>query len=133
MSALRFETGKLSQEEIGRIFETLPVDITFVGKDDTVQYFSKLEGRIFARPKGVLGRKVQQCHPAHSLHVVNEILSGFRAGKREAAEFWINMAEKLIHIRYFPVRNSAGEYLGCLEVSQDVTGIRELEGEKRLL
>jgi hypothetical protein len=76
---------------------------------------------------------VQLCHPAKSVHVVNQILMDFKAGKRDMAEFWINSGGKLIYIRYFPIRNAAGEYLGCLEVTQDVTHIRELQGEKRLL
>ncbi len=128
-----FETGNLSKEEIESIFDTLPVDITFVDKDDTVRYFSQSKDRIFVRTKAVLGRKVQQCHPEKSIHVVNRILEDFKSGKRDVAEFWINFEGKLIHIRYFPVRGKSGEYLGCLEVTQDITGIKKMEGEKRLL
>jgi PAS domain S-box-containing protein len=128
-----FETGNLSKEEIESIFNTLPVDITFVDKDDTVRYFSQSKDRIFVRTKAVLGRKVQQCHPQKSIHVVNKILEDFNSGKRDLAEFWINLEGKLIHIRYFPVRNKNGEYLGCLEVTQDITDIKKIEGVKRLL
>jgi len=128
-----FETGNLSIEEIESIFDTLPVDVTFVDKDDTVRYFSQSKERIFVRTKAVLGRKVQQCHPQKSIHVVNKILEDFKKGKSDVAEFWINFEGKLIHIRYFPVRSRNGEYLGCLEVTQDITDVKKIEGEKRLL
>jgi PAS domain S-box-containing protein len=127
------ETGNLPKEEIESIFNTLPVDITFVDRYDTVRYFSQSKNRIFVRTKAVLGRKVQQCHPQKSIHVVNQILKDFKSGKKDVAEFWINFEGKLIHIRYFPVRNRNGEYLGCLEVTQDITDIKKIEGEKRLL
>ncbi len=128
-----FETGNLSGEEIERMLNSLPVDITFVDSEDTVKYFSKPEERIFPRPKSVIGRKVQQCHPQKSIHLVNQILDDFRDGKREVAEFWINMNGRLIHIRYFPIHNKAGNYMGCIEVTQDITDIKKIEGEKRLL
>jgi hypothetical protein len=128
-----FETGTLSSEEIETIFNTLPVDITFVDKDDTVRYFSQSKERIFPRTKAVIGRKVQQCHPQKSVHIVNQILGDFRDGKRDVAEFWINLKGRLIYIRYFAIRNRKKEYLGCLEVTQDITDIKKIEGEKRLL
>ncbi len=131
--SLAFETGTLSPQEIEAIFNTLPVDITFVDKEDTVRYFSQSKERIFPRTKAIIGRKVQQCHPQKSIHVVNQILEDFKQGKREVAEFWLNLKERFIHIRYFPVHNDKGEYLGCLEVTQDITDIKKLEGEKRLL
>ncbi len=127
------EVGSLSTEELEAILNTLPVDITFVDKDDTVRYFSQSKDRIFTRTKAVIGRKVQQCHPQKSVHVVNQILEDFRAGRRDVAEFWINFKGRLIYIRYFAVRTRAGEYLGCLEVTQDITDIKRIEGEKRLL
>jgi len=130
---LEFETGTLSRDEVEAILNTLPVDITFVDKDDVVRYFNKAEGRIFVRTKAVIGRKVQQCHPQKSIHVVNRILNAFKTGKKDAAEFWIQMNNRLIHIRYFAVRNKNGEYLGTLEVTQDITDIKKIEGEKRLL
>jgi PAS domain S-box-containing protein len=132
-SMLVTETGSMTHEEIESIFNTLPVDITFVGADDTVRYFSEAGGRIFVRTKSIIGRKVQQCHPQKSIHLVNEIVEDFKSGKRDVGEFWIDMKGKKIYIRYFPVRNAKGEYLGCIEVSQDVTAIKKLEGEKRLL
>lgn len=127
------ETGSFSLEELEAVLNTLPVDITFVDKDDTVRYFSQSRDRIFARTKAVIGRKVQQCHPQKSVHVVNQILEDFRAGKRDVAEFWIDLKGRLVYIRYFAVRSKAGEYLGCLEVTQDITDIKKIEGEKRLL
>ena len=130
---ITFETGSLSREEIEWILNSLPVDITFVDRDDTVRYFNQSKDRIFVRTKAVIGRKVQQCHPQKSIHLVNKILEEFKTGKRDEAEFWIQMGERLIHIRYFPVRNGRGEYLGCIEVTQDITDIKRIEGEKRLL
>jgi len=109
------------------------VDISFVDKDDSVRYFNDPGERIFVRTKAVLGRKVQDCHPRKSLHVVQKILDDFRSGKRNVAEFWINLKGRFVHIRYFPVRGKDGKYLGTLEVTQDVTDIRKLKGEKRLL
>jgi len=128
-----FETGALSREELEAILDTLPVDITFVDKEDTVRYFNRGQERIFPRTKAVIGRTVQQCHPQKSLHVVNRIIEDFRSGRRDVAEFWINHKGRFVHIRYFPVRGRGGEYLGVLEVPQDVTDIKKLEGEKRLL
>ncbi len=127
------DTGELNQREIKAIMNTLPIDVTFVDKDDTVRYFNRPEERIFPRTKSVIGRRVQMCHPQKSLHVVNRILQDFREGKRDVAEFWINVKGRLIYIRYFAVRDRNGEYLGTLEVTQDITEIKKIEGEKRLL
>ncbi len=127
------ETGSFSLEELEAVLNSLPVDITFVDKDDTVRYFSQSKERIFARTAAVIGRKVQQCHPQKSVHVVNQILEDFKAKKRDVAEFWINLKGRLIYIRYFAVRSKEGEYLGCLEVTQDITDVKKIEGEKRLL
>jgi hypothetical protein len=130
---LRFETGSLSKDEIEAIFNTLPVDITFVDKEDAVRYFSKPEKRFFVRTKAVIGRKVQQCHPQKSIHIVNKILDSFKSGKKDEAEFWIQKDNRLVYIRYFAARNKDGEYLGTMEVTQDITDIKGIEGEKRLL
>ncbi len=130
---IQYETGKLSKEEMEAVLDTLPVDITFVDKDDTVRYYNKSKERIFVRTKAVIGRKVQQCHPQKSIHMVNQILEAFKSGKRDIAEFWINVKGRLVHIRYLAVRDKNGEYLGCLEVAQDITNIKKIEGEKRLL
>jgi hypothetical protein len=130
---LRFNTGSLSKEEIDAILDTIPVDISFVDANDTVKYFNKAEKRTFVRTKAVIGRKVQMCHPQKSVHVVNKIVDAFKSDKKDSAEFWITMNNRMIHIRYFAIRNSHGKYLGTLEVTQDVTDIKKLEGQKRLL
>lgn len=130
---VKFETGSLTPQEISEIFNSLPVDITFVDKDDTVKYFSNSKDRIFLRTKAVIGRKVQQCHPQKSIHLVEKILQEFKRGERKTAEFWINLQSKLIHIRYFPIINPKNEYLGCIEVTQNITEIQKIRGEKRLL
>jgi hypothetical protein len=130
---ISFETGSLSEEEIESVLNSLPVDITFVDKEDTVRYFSQSKGRIFPRAKAVIGRKVQQCHPQESLQKVVQILEDFKSRRRDVAEFWINLKGRLIYIRYFAVRDGNGKYLGCLEVTQDITDIQKITGEKRLL
>jgi DUF438 domain-containing protein len=109
------------------------VDLTFVDADDRVAFFSEGPERVFARSKAVIGRKVQHCHPPRSVETVNRILSDFREGHQDVAEFWINFQGRFVHIRYFAVRGEGGEYVGTLEVTQDLTRIRTLEGERRLL
>ena len=131
--ALQFETGSLTKEEVEAILNTLPVDITFVDRDDAVKFFNKAEKRIFVRTKAILGRKVQLCHPQKSIHIVNRILEAFKKGEREMVEFWIKKGDRLIHIRYFAIRDKDGKYLGIMEVSQDITDLKKIEGEKRLL
>ena len=131
--AIQLDTGMLTAEEINWLLTNLPVDVTYVGKDDAVRYFSQTRERIFPRSPAIIGREVQRCHPPASVHRVQQILDDFRAGRSDVAEFWIQMGEKFIHIRYFAIRSDDGEYQGTLEVSQDVSGIRKLEGEKRLL
>jgi PAS domain S-box-containing protein len=123
----------LSTEVLEAIFDTLPVDITFVDETDTVRYYSRGEKRIFKRSPAVIGKKVQQCHPQQSIHKVNQVVSDLKSGKRDVAEFWIELKGRRIYIRYFPVRDKAGKYLGVLEVSQDITDLQKITGEKRLL
>ena len=130
---IRLDTGVLTAQEINWLLTNLPVDVTYVGVDDTVRFFSQTKERIFTRSPAIIGRKVQKCHPPASVHRVQQILDDFRAGRSDVAEFWIQMGEKFIHIRYFAIRSEDGEYQGTLEVSQEVSGIRKLEGEKRLL
>ena len=130
---VELDTGSLEPEVINLILKNLPVDLTFVDASDTVRYYSATEERIFPRSPGVIGRKVQNCHPPSSVHIVNRILSAFKEGRRDAAEFWIETKGKFVHIRYFALRDKKGTYRGCLEVSQDVTSIRRLKGERRLL
>jgi len=130
---LQFETGSLTKEELEALLDTLPVDITFVDNNDSVKYFNKAEKRVFVRTKSVIGRQVQLCHPQKSIHIVNKIVESFKNGKKDVAEFWIQMNNRLMHIRYFAVRDKNGKYLGTMEVTQDLTDIRKIEGEKRLL
>lgn len=130
---VELETGSLEPEMINLILQSLPIDLTFVDSNDTVRYYSATQERIFPRSPAIIGRKVQNCHPPASIHIVNRILKAFKDGRRDVAEFWIQMKERLIHIRYLAIRDKNGAYRGCLEVSQDVTGIRNLQGEKRLL
>jgi len=132
-NTLEFETGSLSKEQLDGLLNTLPVDITFVDLDDTVQYFNKPEERLFVRTKAVLGRKVHMCHPQKSLHIVNEIVESFKKGRKNVAEFWITLNGRFVHIRFFAVRDINGKYVGTMEVVQDLTEIRKLEGERRLL
>jgi hypothetical protein len=128
-----FPSGNLSLDELMAVLNTLPLDVTFVDKDDKVRYFSEGKNRIFVRPRSIIGRTVQNCHPPQSVDVVEKILRLFKDGKQESAEFWINFKDRLVHIRYFAVRGGAGEYLGTLEVTQDITEITKLEGERKLL
>lgn len=127
------EAGKLRPEVVNAIFKSLPVDLSFVDANDRVAYFSQTEHRIFPRSEGIIGREVSKCHPAKSVHMVQEILDKFKSGERDVAEFWIEMNETFIHIRFYAIRQQDGTYEGCLEVAQDVTHIRTLVGEQRLL
>jgi DUF438 domain-containing protein len=111
----------------------LPVDLSFVNENDEVVYYSQTKERIFPRSPGVIGRKVQNCHPPKSVDTVQKILDEFRAGKKDVADFWIQLQGKFFHIRYFALRDVSGNYRGTLEVSQDITDIRKLDGQKRLL
>lgn len=131
--AVQLPTGSLTLEQLLAIFRTLPVDLTFVDADDRVAFYSEGPDRIFARSRAILGRKVQHCHPPRSVHVVDQILDDFRSGRHDVAEFWIQFHGRFVHIRYFAVRGEQGQYLGTLEVTQDITRIRALEGERRLL
>ncbi len=130
---VRFPSGNLNLDELAFLFNALPVDLTFVDKDDAVRYFNKGDDRIFTRTKAVIGRKVQNCHPPQSIDIVEKILISFKEGKKDSYSFWLELGGKFIHIRFFAVRDEKGSYLGTLEVAQDVTDIRKLEGEKRLL
>lgn len=130
---IQLPTGGFSAEELLAILNTLPVDMTFVDRNDKVKYFSQSSERIFQRNRAILNRDVRHCHPPASAHIVDKILDDFKSGAQTHAPFWINMGGKMIHIEYFALRNVEGEYLGTLEVSQDLTGYRALEGEQRIL
>ncbi|HQP07721.1 MAG TPA: DUF438 domain-containing protein [Anaerolineaceae bacterium] len=126
-------TGVLTQDQIDLMLKTLPVDITFVDENDEVRYFSQTPDRLFPRTPAIIGRAVQNCHPASSVHTVQKILDDFRSGKRKVAEFWIKMGEIFVYIRYFAMFDEAGKYRGTLEVSQEISHIQSLQGERRLL
>ena len=128
---VEIEHGYMLPEEISAMLATIPVDITFIDSQDRVRFFSG-GSRIFTRTESILGRPVQKCHPPKSVHIVNKILQAFKKGERDKAEFWINMGPRKIFIRYYAVRKN-GEYLGTVEVTQDITEMKNIEGEKRLL
>ncbi len=123
----------LSTGTVEAIFDALPVEVSFVDEADTVRYYSKGDNRIFRRTPAVIGRKVQDCHPQTSLPKVLQVVSELKSGKRDVAEFWIDLKGRKIYIRYFPVKDKAGKYLGILEVTQDITDLQKITGEKRLL
>jgi DUF438 domain-containing protein len=130
---VRLDTGRMTIEQVNMMLKHMPVDISFVDENDEVRYYSATKDRIFPRSPGVIGRKVQNCHPPKSFAMVQKILDEFRAGRRHKADFWIQMKGRFLLIQYFAVRDEKGAYKGTLEVSQDVTDIKKLEGQKRLL
>jgi hypothetical protein len=125
--------GSLSLEQLEALMNTLPLDLTFVDHEGHVKYFTQGEERIFDRPATIIGRHVNQCHPPSSVHIVEEIVKSFRSGEKNNEDFWIQMKDKWVHIRYFAVRNKDGKYLGTLEFTQDIAPLRVLKGEKRLI
>ncbi len=131
--ALGLDTGRMTLKQINLMLTHLPVDLTFVDENDQVAYYSEGPERIFPRSPAIIGREVRNCHPPKSVHLVNQILDAFKSGSRDTAEFWIELGGKFIYIRYFAVRDADGYYRGCVEVSQDLTQIRKLEGQQRLL
>lgn len=133
MVELTLQVGKLSAKQVDLLLQNLPVDVTYVDENDQVAFYSQSRERIFARTPAVIGRKVQMCHPPATVAKVQKILDDFRAGKRNEAGFWIQMNGKFIHIRYFAIYDEEGVYQGTIEVTQDITEIRKLDGEKRLL
>ncbi len=132
LQGIPLKTGLLTVEQVQLLFRHLPVDVTFVDENDEVRYYSEGD-RVFPRSPGVIGRKVQNCHPPKSVHIVQRILDEFRAGTQDVAEFWLELGGKFIYIRYFAVRDENRKYRGTLEVVQDVTRVRGLEGQRRLL
>jgi DUF438 domain-containing protein len=128
-----YDEGWLTPEQVNSIFRILPVDITYVNENDQVVFYNRGEDRVFPRSAGIIGREVKFCHPPKSVDQVLRILEEFKAGRKDLAEFWIQFKGKFIHIQYFAVRDPDGTYRGVIEMSQDVTHVRELEGEQRLL
>jgi len=130
---IKLSQGQLTAGQINLLLKNLPVDITFVDENDKVCYYSDTKHRIFPRSPAIIGRAVQNCHPPKSVHVVEDIVKNFKEKKKDAAEFWIQMDGKFIFIRYFPVYDEMGAYKGVIEVSQEVSNIQKLEGERRLI
>jgi len=130
---ISLDTGYISRDLINLMLTHLPVDITLVDEEDRVAYYSQGKERIFPRSPGIIGRKVQRCHPPDSVEIVEKILDAFKSGKKDVAEFWLQLGEKFVYIRYFALYDQTGIYKGCLEVSQEISGIRKLEGQRRLL
>ena len=126
-------TGNPSARQLIQIFNALPVDITLVDADDRVVYFNTPKHRIFPRAKAVIGRTVQNCHPPKSMHMVQRIIDAFRSKERSEAEFCITIGGRYVRITYTAIYDDTGMYDGTLEVSQDITALRDLSGEKRLL
>jgi hypothetical protein len=129
---IKFPTGNLSIDELTKIFNNIPVDITFVDKNDEVKYFSENSERVFVRSKAIIGRNVENCHPQKSVEIVKKILDDFKSGKRDHADFWLEIGDKFVYIKYIAVRNNDGEYMGVLETMQNISPYRKLEGEKRI-
>jgi PAS domain S-box-containing protein len=132
-NTVQFDFGSLTQTILNPLLNTIPIEITFIDETETVRYFNNPPKMIFLRTKGVVGMKVQNCHPAKSLDTVNKIIGSFKSAKKNVAEFWINSHVRMIFIRFFAVRDASGKYLGTVEVVQDVTEIQALKGERRLL
>ncbi len=130
---VHFDAGYMLPQEVNAMLNTLPIDMTFVDKNGAVKYFSQGKERIFARPKTIIGRQVSNCHPPASVHIVEEIVADLMSGKKDHEDFWIKLGDMYVYIRYFAVRNAKGEYLGTVEVSQDIKPIQEITGEKRLV
>jgi uncharacterized protein len=130
---IKMETGLLSLKQLELLLNHLPVDLTFIDQDDVVRYFSHGKERIFARTKAVIGRTVQNCHPPRSVHVVEELLADFKAGRKDTEDFWIKFRDKYVYIRYFAIRDESGKYIGTLEFTQNIDPIKAIEGEKRIM
>ena len=131
--ALMLPTGNVSLEQLAGIFGTLPLDLTFVDADDRVAFFTEGPDRVFARSKAIIGRKVHNCHPPKSVETVDQILSDFKAGRQNVAEFWINFQEQVCSRALLRSSRRDGHYLGTVELTQDLTPLRVLQGERRLL
>ena len=127
------DTGVLTPEQVNLMLKYLPVDITFVDENDRVAFYSAGKHRVFPRSPGIIGREVKRCHPPTSVHIVENILHAFKKKEKDEAEFWINMGGKTIHIRYYPMFDDEGNYRGTIEVTQDITDIKKLKGDQRLL
>lgn len=128
-----YEEGYMTVEQVNLLFKTMPLDLTYVDENDRVIFYNRGEERVFPRSAGIIGREVKFCHPPKSVGTVLKILDEFRKGTKSESSFWINYKERLIYIRYFAVRDADKNYKGVIEISQDITDIKKIEGEKRLL
>ncbi|MEA1911780.1 MAG: PAS domain-containing protein, partial [Spirochaetota bacterium] len=131
--SFKTETGEVSMDQLELIFANLPVEMTMIDENDKVVFFSDSENRIFPRSSAIIGRDVQNCHPPESVHIVNEIIETFKKGTKQKAEFWFKFKEKFIFTVYHALHDKEGIYKGILEVSQDISRFKNLEGERRLL
>ncbi len=131
---IRMNEGYLSTEQLNLMLQFMPVDLTYVDENGLVVFYNRGENRVFPRSAGIIGREVKFCHPPKSIDPVLQILENFKKGTQDTAEFWINFkGDKKIHIRYFAVRDKENNYKGVIEMSQDITDILKIEGQKRLL
>lgn len=128
-----YDEGYMTPEQVNLLLRILPVDITYVDENDKVIFYNRGEERVFPRSKGIIGREVRFCHPPKSVHIVLRILEEFKKGTKDEAGFWINFKERTIYIRYFAVRDKHKNYKGVVEMSQDISDIKNLEGQKRIL
>lgn len=131
--ASHFDEGYMTIEQVNLLFRTMPLDITYVDENNKVIFYNRGEERVFPRSAGIIGREVKFCHPPKSVDTVLKILEEFKKGNKNEASFWINYKERLIYIRYFAVRDNDKKYRGVIEISQDITDIKKIEGEQRLL
>lgn len=131
--SIKLPTGVLEIEELVNLMNALPVDITFVDKDNRVKYFSQGKERVFPRTVSVIGRNVSNCHPPASVHIVEKIVEDLRTGRKDKEDFWLHLGDKFILISYYAVRSENREFLGVLEVTQNIKPIQEITGEKRLV
>lgn len=132
-NTFHYDEGYMTPEQVNLLLRFLPVDITYVDENDKVIFYNRGKDRVFSRSKGIIGREVKFCHPPKSVDMVLRIVDEFRAGTKDVAEFWFNFKGRIIHIRYFAIRDNDKNYKGVVEMSQDITEIQKLEGQKRLL
>ncbi len=132
-NTFHYDEGYMTPEQVNLLLKFLPIDITYVDENDKVIFYNRGDDRVFARSKGIIGREVKFCHPPKSVGMVLRIVDEFRAGTKDVAEFWFNFKGRVIHIRYFAIRDNEKNYKGVIEMSQDITEIQKLEGQKRLL
>ena len=130
---LNVTTGQLTLEQINLIYQHMPVDLSYVDENELVCFYTDTKHRVFPRSKNVIGRDVKNCHPKASVHIVEEIIKKFRSGEQDKAEFWINKPDLFIYIIYYAVRDENGKFRGVLEMMQDCTHIRSLQGSQTLL